>query len=177
MANRDARGRFLPAHSEAGPGRSSTYEPWMADQAHRLALLGLNDEEIAHAFGISHDTFYKWFKKHDAFAEAILAGKERADADVAFSLYQRAKGVTVISEKAFKGAKGDVVVAETRTQLPGDVRAAEIWLRNRQRKRWAKPEDMPADPEGEKALADMSDEDLERRRAEIEARLKESGEG
>jgi hypothetical protein len=36
---------------------------------------------------------------------------------------------------------------------------------------------MPADPEGEKALADMSDEDLERRRAEIEARLKESGEG
>jgi len=98
-----------------------------------------------------------------------LAGKERADADVAFSLYQRAKGVTVISEKAFKGAKGDVVVAETRTQLPGDVRAAEIWLRNRQRKRWAKPEDMPADPEGEKALADMSDEDLERRRAEIEA--------
>ena len=51
------------------------------------------------------------------------------------------------SEKAFKGAKGDVVVAETRTQLLGDVRAAEIWLRNRQRKRWAKPEDMPADPE------------------------------
>lgn len=178
MADRDEKGRWLAGHGQPGPGAGSTYEDWMPDQAHRLALLGLTDEEIAAAFGISHDTFYKWVRKYAAFAEAISSGKERADAEVAYNLYQRACGVTVLSEKAFKGKDGEVVVAQTKTQLAPDVRAAEIWLRNRQRRRWARvevddgseaqePGALPSD------LAQASDAEIEERLREYERRRKQ----
>lgn len=177
MADRDENGRWLVGHGQPGPGRDSTYEDWMPEQAHRLALLGLTDEEIARAFGVHPDTLYKWVKKHGAFAEAISSGKERADAEVAYSLYQRARGVTVRSEKAFKGKDGEVVVAQTKTQLAPDVRAAEIWLRNRQRRRWAQVEaDSGEDSQGAGDLpAHLTDAEIEERLREYERRRKQEG--
>lgn len=176
MADRDAKGRWLVGHGEPGPGRKSAYdESWMPEQAFRLTLLGLNDEQLASAFGIHPGTFYDWKRRHTAFSEAILAGGERADADVAHALYHRAKGVTVVSEKAFKNKEGEVVVAQTKTQLPADVRAAEIWLRNRQRKRWRKEDEATPpgtieDPDAVTDARDLEDRKLAARIAELERR-------
>ena len=178
MSDRDDAGRFLPAHTQAGPGRQSGYdETWMPEQAFRLALLGLIDREIAAAFGVHEATLYRWMEDHPLLREAVLRGGERADANVAHALYNRAVGVTVVSEKAFKGKDGEIVVAQTKTQLPADVKAGEVWLRNRQRTRWRREElpvgeaeEAPGSAEAEAEARKLDDEQLEERIAQLERR-------
>ena len=80
-----------------GPGRDSKYQVEYADQAKKLALLGLTDSEMADFFEVAESTFHKW--KHDfpAFSESIREGKVEADANVAATLYRRATGEVIES--------------------------------------------------------------------------------
>lgn len=182
MIQRDEKGRFLQGNPP-GPGRNHGYAEWMDDQAYRLALLGLNDEEIAAAFGIHVDTFYRWQHEFPAFSEAIQKGKVRADADVAHSLYKRATGMVITSEKAFKGKDGEVVVAQTKTEIPPDTGAAAKWLANRQRGRWTAKEDGtggsedPSDTPDNQPLRNLSDDDLRARIEALEARRQHEEDG
>ena len=41
-----------------GPGRNSGYDVSMNDMAHKLALLGLTNVEMAEFFGVSEQTIY-----------------------------------------------------------------------------------------------------------------------
>jgi hypothetical protein len=70
------------------PGRNSLYCEDYADQAFKLCLLGAIDEELADFFGVSIATIYNWKNEHPAFLEATIAGKVKADAEVAHSLYR-----------------------------------------------------------------------------------------
>lgn len=108
----------------------------MNDQARKLALLGMTNEEMAEFFGVHVSTFYRWQADNSAFREAVNAGKVAADANVADSFYKRATGEHVEIEKVVKRPSGEHEVIKVMTFIPGDAGAALNWLKNRQPGRW-----------------------------------------
>jgi hypothetical protein len=68
-----------------------------------MCRLGATDEELAEHFEVCVRTIYRWRNAHEAFADAVIAGKEHADARVERALYSRAVGCTVDRTKVFKG--------------------------------------------------------------------------
>lgn len=140
--NRDEKGHFLPAHNIPGPGRESLYDPSMNDQARKLALLGLTDQEIADFFGVTETTLNNWKNENPAFFESINEGKLPADAEVAQSLYKRATGEHVEVEKVVKGADGSHETITVKQYVPGEVQAQRLWLMNRRSKSWRDKIDM-----------------------------------
>jgi transposase len=126
-----------------GPGRDSLYDPSMNDQVRKLALLGLNDEEMAAFFGVHPSTYYRWQEAHPAFREAVNEGKVSADANVADSFYKRATGEHVQIEKIVKDkTTGEHKVIKITTYIPGESGAALNWLKNRRRQSWADKQDV-----------------------------------
>lgn len=122
-----------------GPGRKSLYREEYADQAFKLCLLGATDEELADFFKVATATIYNWKNEHPAFLEASNAGKIKADAEVAHSLYRSATGHEVTAEKVVKvkDDKGERFEAVRYKQfIPGDPNAAFKWLLNRRRQDW-----------------------------------------
>jgi hypothetical protein len=120
-----------------GPGRDSKYRPEFADQARKLCLLGATDEELADFFEVAVSTIYNWKNEHPAFLEAIRAGKIKADAEVADSLYRRATGEHVEVQKLVKKADGKFEAVKLIQYVPGDPQAAYKWLLNRRRRDWS----------------------------------------
>ncbi len=121
--------------SERGMGRPTVYRADHPERARKLALLGLTDEEIADAFGVATSTFYLWLKEFPGFSEAIKAGKVIADAEVAESLYLRAKGYS--HPDVHVGLfEGKAVITPLVKHYPPDTGAAMSWLKNRQGKMW-----------------------------------------
>lgn len=143
MTNRDEKGHFLVGHTEPGPGRSSLYDPSMNDQARKLALLGLTDEELAKFFGVDVRTLYNWYNEAPAFFQAVQEGKLVADANVADSFYKRATGEHVEIEKAYRNkTTGEVDIIKVKTYIPGDSAAALNWLKNRKSDKWRDKHDV-----------------------------------
>lgn len=119
-----------------GPGRDSLYQPEYAEQARKLCLLGATDQELADFFEVSVATIYNWKNAHPAFLEAIRAGKVKADAEVADSLYKRATGEHVEIQKLVKKEDGTFEAIKYMQYLPGDPQAALKWLQNRRSNDW-----------------------------------------
>jgi hypothetical protein len=117
-------------------GRPTLYRDDCPEQARRLALLGLTDEEIASFFEIDPATLYRWDEAHPEFREARAGAREMADGKVAEKLYHRALGYSHPSEKIFMNKDGEVVRADIVEHYPPDTQAATWWLKNRQGKRW-----------------------------------------
>lgn len=125
-------------------GRPTKYKPEYCDQAKKLALLGLTDVEMAEFFEICEDTLYEWKNVHPEFSEAAGAGKIKADAEIAHSLYDRAKGARWTEQAAFKVRNQlqpgvfteEVQIVELQKAAPPDTQAASLWLRNRRPKSW-----------------------------------------
>lgn len=112
-------------------GRPTAYKPEYVQQAYKLALLGLTDAQMADVFGVSEQTLNAWKGKYPEFLESIKNGKAPADAEVAASLYRRAKGYSHPEDKIFCNANGEVTVQPTTKHYPPDTAAAFIWLKNR----------------------------------------------
>lgn len=136
MTDRDDSGRFQPGHNLPGPGRPSSYDPAMNDQARKLALLGLTDAEIGEFFGVDERTINRWKEESPAFCQSLNDGKVAADANVADSLYRRAMGEVVFTERRVKGANGEYEIIRLMQSVPADPGAAKLWLTNRQPKLW-----------------------------------------
>jgi hypothetical protein len=118
-----------------GPGRDSKYRPEFNEQARKLCLLGYIDTELASFFGVCEATINNWKGQFPAFLEAIRAGKDAADAEVADSLYRRATGESILVERIIKdGDKHDVVTIKQ--FVPGEVAAQRLWLLNRRKGNW-----------------------------------------
>ena len=113
-------------------GRPSAYKPEYADQAFKLCLLGADDKRLADFFNVSEQTINAWKKAYPDFLEAIKRGKEEADAEVAASLYRRARGYTY-EEKTIEDGKVTKVVVK---EVAPDTGAAMAWLKNRQPQNW-----------------------------------------
>ncbi len=117
-------------------GRPTDYRDEYAEQAKKLCmLLGATTEKLGQFFGVSTSTVSKWLVEIPEFSEAVRAGKEIADANVAHSLYQRAVGYEHDAVKILQFQGSPVVVPYTERYAP-DTEAAKWWLKNRQREVW-----------------------------------------
>lgn len=134
MADRNEVGQFTAGNQF---GRDSKYDPAMCEQVTKLALLGMTNEEMAKFFGVHVDTFYEWMKVHQPFSEAVCAGKEIADAEVAHSLFKKATGITYEVERLRKNKDGETEVVKLSVYEPPDTAAMKQWLSNRRRRDWS----------------------------------------
>ena len=118
-------------------GRPTIYRPELAALARKLALLGATDQEMADALGVDQGTLDRWKTRHKEFRIAIQHGKIRADAEIAQSLYNRARGMSLPAVKIFQGTpEGGPVIVPHQEHLPPDVGAAKLWLSRRQPDKW-----------------------------------------
>ncbi len=128
------------ALAKAPVGRPSKYKPEYAEQAFKYCLLGATDDRLAELFGVNPDTVHEWKKVHKDFSDSLYAGREKADAEVAKSLYHRALGYSHAEDDirtvSSGGGVSDIVITPTIKHYPPDTGAATLWLKNRQPKLW-----------------------------------------
>lgn len=122
-------------------GRPTKFKPEFVDQVYKLCLLGATDKELADFFQVEESTINNWKHAHVEFLESLRAGKELADMEIANSLYNRAKGMKITTERAIKVKAGEgvekVEVVEVIEEIPPDQRSIEYWLNNRSRGKWS----------------------------------------
>lgn len=124
------------------PGRPSKYTGPDTDRmAFKLALLGVKDMEIADIIGISEETLNLWKLNHPSFLQSLNNGKREADANVVYSLYQRACGMDLPDQdiRVFRNKETnelETVVTPLVKHYPPDITACIFWLKNRFKDQW-----------------------------------------
>lgn len=106
------------------------------DWAWSLAIKGADDNEIAEAFGISVRTLHRWKQDHESFLQALMSGKDQADAKVERKLYERAVGYRYTEKESIlevdaDGNRKPLKVKTVEKECPPDVLAQMYWLNNR----------------------------------------------
>lgn len=135
-------------------GQPTAYDPSYDELAYKICLLGATIPRLADIFKVNQDTIYEWMKVHESFSEAVKNGKERADATIAESFYNRAKGMTLKRQVAIKVTSKQpaldengkplrymtqsekIEVVEIAEEVAPDTVAGIFWLKNRQPKEW-----------------------------------------
>lgn len=116
-------------------GRPTEFREDYCVQVEKLCKLGATDEQIAEFFDVSVQTIYNWKSKHPEFVEAIKNGKVIADMQVSNSLFKKATGYVIETEKVV--GKGDnKQVLKVNVAIEPDTTAAIFWLKNRQPEYW-----------------------------------------
>lgn len=115
--------------------RPSMFKPEFCEQAYKLCLLGATDKKLADFFGVSEQTLNTWKKEHPTFLESLKRGKEVADAEIAHSLFQRAKGYSH-PDVHVANYQGQAIITDLVKHYPPDTPAAILWLKNRQPEVW-----------------------------------------
>jgi hypothetical protein len=110
--------------------------PEHCELARRLALIGLDDQRIATALGISESTLTLWKRKFPEFKAAIHAGKDIADAPVIGSLYELTQRRTVRRTRPIIVDKS-VEIVEYDEVVEADVKAAQYWMACRHPEKWS----------------------------------------
>lgn len=149
-------------------GRPTEYNPNYCEQVEKLCKLGATDKEIADFFEVTEQTINNWKSDYPEFFGSIKKGKIIADAEVANSLHKRAIGyrydeVTYekigpgedqieVGETGIESIKKDLYKKKVVTkEVPPDVAAQNIWLKNRRGKvhkeaqRWADKHEITGD--------------------------------
>ena len=116
-------------------GCPTAYRPEYNAQVYKLCLLRVTDEQLAGCLGVCYMTVKNWKKSEPEFLSAMTKGKKIADAEVAQSLYNRAKGCSH-PEEHLVNVGGKMQIKKTTKYHPPDTAAAFIWLKNRQGKNW-----------------------------------------
>lgn len=116
-------------------GRPTSYREEYNDLAYKYSLLGATDVEMAKFFDVSEVTLNAWKKEYPKFLKSLKDGKENADADIAKSLYHRAKGYSH-ADVDIKVCNGEIVETQLVKHYPPDTGAAMAWLKNRQPSKW-----------------------------------------
>lgn len=106
-----------------------------------LARFGATDQEVAETFGVTKALVAQWRRADPRINEVMQLGKEAANARVRDALYHRAIGYTYEVEKVLV-TEGKVVRYTVKEHVPPDVKAAEIWLFNRDPDNW-RPRNAP----------------------------------
>ena len=121
--------------SEVKQGRPSKYKEEYAEQARKLCLLGATDAKLADFFEVDEATINRW--KHDfpEFCKSLKAGKMQADAEIAESLFNRAKGY-VAPDLDIKMYDGQIIETPYMKHYPPDATSMIFWLKNRQPDLW-----------------------------------------
>ena len=121
--------------SEVKQGRPSKYKEEYAEQARKLCLLGATDAKLADFFEVDEATINRW--KHDfpEFCKSLKAGKMQADAEIAESLFNRARGY-VAPDLDIKMYEGKIIETPYMKHYPPDATSMIFWLKNRQPDLW-----------------------------------------
>lgn len=121
--------------SEVKLGRPSKYKEEYAEQARKLCLLGATDAKLADFFEVDEATINRW--KHDfpEFCKSLKAGKMQADAEIAESLFNRARGY-VAPDIDIKMYEGQIIETPYMKHYPPDATSMIFWLKNRQPDLW-----------------------------------------
>jgi hypothetical protein len=93
---------------------------------------GLTLKEMAAEFKVALSTLQEWQRKYPEFAYALDEGRDKADARVTASLYQRALGIK--ESIRVLNRKGEVV--EVDIYEKPDTTACIFWLKNRRPDLW-----------------------------------------
>lgn len=120
-------------------GRPSKYLPEYDTAAYKLCLMGATDKDLAEAFNVCEDTINEWKKAHPSFAER-LSGKRIANAEMAYSLYQRGRGYNHEAVQFFC-YEGQIIEKKYTKHYPPDTTAASLFLRNREPGLWRDKQD------------------------------------
>jgi transposase-like protein len=119
------------------PYQGVNYEPKYNQIARIMCRGGATDSELAEAFGVNIGTIYRWKARFAAFADAVQDGKDMADDRVEQALYRRAVGYDYRAEEVLSFEGKVTERAEVIKHEKPDVRAAQWWLKNRRRGKWA----------------------------------------
>lgn len=143
-------------------GRPTDYKESMNQQAYKLAMLGMTDQEIADFFEINRSTFYRWQQEYPKFKDSIHAGKIPADADVIASLHASTQDRMIPMEQAFKvknvfyNAEGKriesekVEVVTVMQAVPANPQSIALWVDRRLRKNKTWQKETPEEVKEEK---------------------------
>lgn len=112
-------------------GRPTDYREEYCKDVYKLCLLGATDQEIADFFECDKQTIYNWKEKHPQFFDSIKKGKVIADAKVANSLYNRAKGFKRTKKIVRKNDDGELEELTHEDYFPPDPTSMIYWLKNR----------------------------------------------
>ena len=124
---------------------------------------GLTDAQLSKALGIGKSTINEWKHKYPDFANVLRVARDNAILNVENALYNRAVGMKVgeiqtVSQKEGK-SKSVKEVKEIQKELPPDVAACSLFLRNKAPDEWRdRREDL---------IAMVSKEDLKKSAEEI----------
>nr|DAH35918.1 MAG TPA: terminase small subunit [Caudoviricetes sp.] len=156
------------------------YEYWLTDEGLLLiggwAKSGLTDEQIAHNMGICRDTLIQWKKKFPDISYSLKVNKEVADIQVENALFKKALGykvVDIIYERVKNLDTGEyelVPAKKTERDVPPDTTAQIFWLKNRKPDVWSDRKDVLLNGKVN-TVAEMTDEELEKKIASIEKEL------
>jgi transposase-like protein len=113
-------------------GRPSKFRPEFVEQARKLCALYATNAEIADFFGVHLNTLDNWRDEYPELDAAMAEAKEKADAAVERSLYQRAVGYDRTVEKVAAG----VGVVKVEEHFPASDVACIFWLKNRRPDKW-----------------------------------------
>lgn len=130
-------------------GRPTKFDAKFVRVAEKMCALGATDAELAEAFDVDVRTILRWRAEKPEFCRALKTGKAVSDDRVERSLFQRAVGYEIESEKVFCNASGEVTRAKIVEHTPPDVTACIFWLKNRRKEEWRdKTETGFTDPDG-----------------------------
>ena len=128
---------IAPRRNLGGHPVTRHYLTEYAGQAKRLCLRGATDLDLKAFFQVGGGTFNRWQRVYPEFRQAILDGREVADARVAHSLYRRAIGFDHPAVKIFADARsGTSKVVEYTEKYAPDTIACIFWLKNRRPDLW-----------------------------------------
>ena len=110
--------------------------------------------------GIDQVTLDRWKTRHKEFRSAIEHGKTQADAEIAESLFNRARGYTHEATKIFMPAGSEApVYAPYVKHYPPDTNAALAWLSRRQPEKWKDRQEVNVTGTIAQRLAQMTPEE------------------
>ena len=119
------------------------YRPDFADQARKLAMLGLKDTEIAEVFNVKLSTLIDWTVVYPEFSAMLQSGRVTADAEVVEALHHAARGYSHPATKMWltkvnvDGIEEPRVIEHSYMEYyPPNVEACKTWLYNRQSDKW-----------------------------------------
>lgn len=144
----EKRKRKVPVKPVNRTGRPTVYDAaYHPPHAYKFCLLGCTDADLARSFEISENLIHTWMNTYPQFNDSIRSGRDQADAEVAQSLFHRAKGYSHPAEKisvhkvSYKDGDGfreelQEHRADYVEHYPPDAASAIFWLKNRQRNKW-----------------------------------------
>ena len=102
-----------------------------------LVAKGETATKISEILGISRDTFYKYKKVNEAFADVLENGKDIASEMVEQALFSRALGHSHKETKVFYDSKeGRIVTHQVDKIYAPDTQSAIFWLKNKKANEW-----------------------------------------